>query len=280
MKALTLEVTRSNWDSTRGYELRDVAEPILNETIHPADADSVIVEPILTGFCGTDKSIWFRKGFKDSILSAMETQNRPYLLPGHELLGKIVGMGSNVEQAGKFTIGQVVSTESHLYCGTCHACRVGEYHVCTNDLIIGVTTDGCFAEKLKLPANVLWPTNLDKIRPEVAAIQEPFGNAVHVCTPHEGKTLKDKNVAVFGCGTIGLFTIMIAKAMGARKIIGIDPNEKAQGKAMECGADKVIAPSNKTAAIVRSFFNDYGGRCVFRNERTSRQPQCCYCSCR
>src|SRR5690606_7065748 len=130
--------------------------------------------------------------------------------------------------------------------------------------IIGVTWDGIFAERVKLPANVLWPTVLEKVRPEVAAVQEPFGNAVHVCTPNmlgsdlSQSEMKGKTVAIFGCGTIGLFSIMIAKAMGAKKIIGIEPNPKNKAKALACGADKVIDPSDNSAEEVKAFFDGYG----------------------
>jgi threonine 3-dehydrogenase len=152
----------------------------------------------------------------------------------------------------------MVSAESHLYCGKCHACLAGDKHVCINERIIGVTADGGFAEKIKLPANVLWATDTQKIRPEVAAIQEPFGNAVHACAPFPGASLKDKNVAIFGCGTIGLFSIMIARAMGAKKIIGIEPNERNQAKAKQAGADKVISPSENSAREIQDFFNGNG----------------------
>ena len=113
-------------------------------------------------------------------------------------------------------------------------------------------------------ANVLWPTVIEKIRPEVAAVQEPFGNAVHVCTPNmlgsdlRQSEMRGKTVAIFGCGTIGLFAMLIAKAMGARKVIGIEPNAKNKQKALACGADKVIDPSDHSAAEVKSFFDGYG----------------------
>ena len=96
--------------------------------------------------------------------------------------------------------------------GSVCRCLNGELHVCANDKIIGISHDGCFAQYIKLPARCLWPTDLSKIRPEVAAIQEPFGNAVHAC---QATDLRGKTVAIIGCGTIiGLFAILIAKGMG------------------------------------------------------------------
>ncbi len=258
MKALILEVTRDTWGKTKGYKLADVPEPKLG------DANDVIIEPIYGGVCGTDKGIWFRKAFRDSILDQMEKDHRSHFVMGHELLGRIVEIGAEVKRAGRFHVGQVVSAESHIYCGHCPMCLAGDQHVCANERIIGVNSDGVFAERLRLPANVLWPTVLDKIRPEVAAIQEPFGNAVHVCTPSHADTnlanaeFRGKTIAVFGCGTIGLFAILIARALGARKIIGIEPNLANQTRAKECGADKVIPPSEHSFEEIIDFCDGYG----------------------
>lgn len=264
MKALVLPVNRGNWASTKGYELREVPAPVLDERRDPADAKRVLIEPIYAGVCGTDKGIWFRKAFRDSILQHLESDERDYFVMGHELLGRVVELGSEVKRAGRIHVGQVVSAESHIYCGECPMCLTGNQHVCANERIIGVTWDGVFAERVKLPANVLWPTVLDKVRPEVAAVQEPFGNAVHVCTPTmlgsdlRQSEMKGKSVAIFGCGTIGLFAILVARAMGARKIIGIEPNAKNKAKALACGADQVIDPSEHSAERVRELTEGFG----------------------
>jgi threonine 3-dehydrogenase len=131
----------------------------------------------------------------------------------------------------------MVSTESHIICGKCFHCRTGETHICSDDIIIGISRDGCFAEYIKLPAQTLWPTDPSKIRLKVGAVQEPFGNAVHVCTKVD---LRGKTVAVFGCGTIGLFTILIAHALGASRVIGVEPDPKHREMARALGADEVI----------------------------------------
>jgi threonine 3-dehydrogenase len=258
MKALILPVTRETWSTTKGYELADVPAPALDGE---ADADSVILEPIYAGVCGTDKGIWFRKAFREGILDHLAADKREYFVMGHEILGRIVQLGSNVKN---YKLGQVVSAECHIFCGHCPMCLAGDEHVCANERIMGVTQDGVFAEKVKLPAKVLWPVNLDKIRPEVAALHDPFGNAVHVCTPTmrgsdlSQSEMKGKTVAIFGCGTIGLFAIMVAKALGAAKIIGIEPNPKNKAKALAVGADKVIDPSDASAQEVKKFFDSYG----------------------
>ena len=264
MKALVLDVNRNTWSTTKGYLLRDVPEPKLDEKQDALDAKRVLIEPIFGGVCGTDKGIWFRKAFKESILSTMEKDKRNHFVMGHELLGRIVEVGSEVKRGGRFHVGQVVSAESHIYCGVCPMCLSGDQHVCANERIIGVSSDGIFAERVKLPENVLWPTVLEKIRPEVAAVQEPFGNAVHVCTPSmadanlKNAEFRGKTIAVLGCGTIGLFSILIARAMGARKIIGVEPNAKNKAKALACGADKVIDPSEHAAEEIIQFCDGYG----------------------
>jgi threonine 3-dehydrogenase len=269
MKALTLNVNRDTWSKTKGYELSEVATPELRENKIASDANAVIVEPILAGVCGTDKGIWFRKAFKESILHSLEADQHTYRIAGHEALARITAVGSAVKRAGRFHVGQLVSAESHLYCGTCPMCLTGNQHVCANEKIIGVTADGVFAERLKLPANVLWPTVVELIRPEVAAIQEPFGNAVHVCTPSGGKqTLKEnelrgKTVAIFGTGTIGLFCILIARALGAKKIIGVEPNPINTDRAKACGADLMLQPSEHAAEEIKAATDGYGADYCF-----------------
>jgi threonine 3-dehydrogenase len=264
MKALILPVTRETWTTTKGYQMAEVPTPALDEKRDPADAHQVLIEPIYAGVCGTDKGIWHRKAFREAILHHLAVDKRPHYVMGHEVLGRILEVGSEVKRAGRFHAGQLVTAESHIYCGQCPMCLSGNQHVCANERIIGVTWDGVFAERVKLPANVLWATNTDRIRPEVAAAQEPFGNAVHVCTPNmlgsnlAESELRGRTMAVFGCGTIGLFAILVARAMGAKKIIGIEPNPKNKAKALACGADQVIDPSDRSAEEVKAFFDGYG----------------------
>ena len=259
MKALTIRVNEGTWDSTRGYTMEEVPEPFLDEEKKPKDAYCAIIKIINAGVCGTDKSIWYRKALKKNILQSLQKENRSYWVAGHELLGTIVQLGSKVSK--NLSIGQNVAAESHLYCGKCYACQNGNYHICVEEKTIGVTADGCFAEKMKIPANVLWPTDLQKIRPEIASIQEPFGNAVHACTPLLEENLDKQDVVISGCGTIGLFSILIARSMGARKILCIDPSPAARKKAELCGADSTMTPSNsveETQEKIKAYFDNQG----------------------
>ncbi len=237
MKALALDIPRDQWEATKGMSLMDVPEPELDESCRPADSNKCIIKPLYTGFCGSDKGIWFRHSFKDMIFDSLDQERRDYRICGHELLGEIVEAGSYAENHYGYKSGDIVSTESHIFCGRCHQCKIGDAHVCSDHLIIGISLDGCFAEHIKLPAKELWLTDLNQIRPEVAAIQEPLGNAVHACSRID---IRGKTVAVFGCGTIGLFTILVARAMGASTIIGIDPGKAHLEMAGTLGADHTL----------------------------------------
>ena len=181
------------------------------------------------------------------ILGSLESEGKTKRVVGHELLGEIVEVGERVFSKYGYQIGDIVSTESHIVCGTCHQCRLGDSHVCARDKIIGISQDGCFAEYVKLPAKALWPTNVDVIRPEVGAVQEPFGNAVHAC---QVRDLRGKSVAILGCGTIGLFAILIARGMGASKIIGVEPDPHHAEMARRLGCDAVLTPKMPPADAV------------------------------
>src|SRR6185369_12210556 len=100
-------------------------------------------------------------------------------------------------------------------------CLRGQKEVCTKEKILGISHDGGFAEFAKVPGHIVWKTNTAKIRPEVAAMQEPFGNAVHAASKVD---LKGKTVAIFGLGPIGMFLALVARGLGAASIIGVEPN--------------------------------------------------------
>ncbi len=239
MWALTFDRSREDWAGSTGLVKERVPVPVLDEP-DGVDRSSVIIRVKYAGFCGSDRGIWWRKAFGDMILGSLDEEGRDRRIVGHELLGEIVAVGSRVEEKYGYAPGDVVSTESHIVCGVCHMCRVGDMHVCADDRIIGISRDGCFAEYVKLPAKALWPTDLARIRPEVAAVQEPFGNAVHACQATE---LRGQRVAIIGTGTIGLFAILIARGMGARQIIGIDIDPHHQELARQLGCDAVLTPA-------------------------------------
>ncbi len=239
MWALVYDRKKDPWEQSKGLRREQVERPILDSTKDYRDGAMVVVRPRLAGFCGSDRGIWYRRAFKDMIYGSLDREQSNVRIIGHELLGEVVEVGPEAAREYGYKPGDIVSTESHLICGTCYQCRIGDSHVCSTDRILGISTDGCFAEFLKLPGQALWPTDVRKIRPEVGALQEPFGNAVHACTK---VNLRGKTAAIIGCGTIGLFAIAIAKAMGARKVIGVEPMESHQRMAKALGADAIVVP--------------------------------------
>jgi threonine 3-dehydrogenase len=237
MRALTFDRSRESWDSSRGMVLERVPRPRLEGV---RDRSKVVIRVRYAGFCGTDRGIWARKSMTDMVLGSLDRSGTDRRIFGHELLGEIVEVGDKVSAKYGYQLGDVVSTESHIVCGACTQCRLGQHHVCANEQIIGVSVDGCFADYVKLPAKAIWPTDLSRIRPEVAAVQEPFGNAVHACQITD---LRGQSVAIMGTGTIGLFAVLVAKGMGARRVIGVDPDPGRRAMATELGADHVLCPA-------------------------------------
>jgi threonine 3-dehydrogenase len=241
MWALTYNRKTDPWDTTTGLRRTEVPRPVLDEAKDYKDSHMVLIRTRYAGFCGSDRGIWFRRAFGDMIAKSLDRDKKDVRVVGHELLGDVVAVGSMAARETGLQPGDTVSAESHIVCGTCYQCRIGDNHVCADDLIIGISTDGCFAETVKLPARGLWRTDTRRIRPEVAALQEPFGNAVHACTK---VNLRGKRVAILGCGTIGLFAVAVAKALGARTVIGVEPMPSHIEMAKALGADHVIAPRN------------------------------------
>lgn len=237
MRALGIDRSMDVWEKSRGLRARTVPKPVLDEKADPLDAERAIVKVLYSGVCGSDKSVWFRDAGDDMIFSSLDREGKDYRIAGHELLGRVEAAGSIAERQWGFHPGDVVTAESHITCGRCLQCRLGQREVCRDTLIMGFSIDGCFAEYVKLPAAVLWRSDPEKIRMEVGAIQEPFGNAVHACTKID---LRGKSLAVFGCGTIGMFTIITARALGASRIVGVEPFEDNARMAERLGADEVI----------------------------------------
>jgi threonine 3-dehydrogenase len=237
MWGLVLDRSKNVWEESRGLRKVRVKKPTLDESTNPLDAERVVIKVLYTGVCGSDKGVWFRNAFKDMIYDSLDEERKDIRITGHELLGRVVEAGSLADRHYGFRPGDIVTAESHITCGKCLQCRLGQREVCQDNIIIGFSIDGCFAEYIKLPAEVLWHSNPEKIRMEVGAIQEPFGNAVHVCTKVD---LRGKSLAIFGCGTIGMLTALTAKALGVSRIIGIEPSEENATLAERIGVDEVV----------------------------------------
>jgi len=206
-----------------GGEVIDVEDP---STIPPGH---VLVKPLAWSICGTDVHIWHWDHW------AAHRIHLPRIL-GHEFAGEVMAVGEGVTAR---KAGDVVASESHLVCGQCYQCRHGQAHVCRHTRILGVDVDGVWAELVVLPEANARPTPL-QISVEVAAIQDPLGNAVHAALagPLAGRT-----VAVLGCGPLGLFSIGIAKACRSSTVFAVEKHPYRLQLAEQMGADMLLNPA-------------------------------------
>ncbi len=179
---------------------------------------------------------------------------------GHEVAGRVVAVGPEVHHLKP---GTFVSAEGHLYCGFCRLCRTGRMHICENLRILGVDVEGGFAQYLVWPERNCWEVDR-RIQPDVASIHDPFGNAVHtVFAGGSGAEVGTSAVAVLGCGPIGLFAVGIVRALGARLVIAVEPNDFRQARAKLMGADLVVDPSvSDPVAAVMDATDGHGAEIV------------------
>jgi threonine 3-dehydrogenase len=230
-------------EAAPGAEIREVKIPAFGRT-------DVLVKVKVASICGTDLHIyeWDRWA---------QGRIHPPLIPGHEFCGEVVAFGVEVTCVKE---GDFVSAEMHVACGKCFQCRTGEAHICQNVKIIGVDADGAFAEYVVIPESNIW--KLDPAIPqEYASILDPLGNAVHTVLAGE---IAAKTVAITGCGPIGLFSIAVAKAVGATTVIAIEVNEYRRQVAAKMQADLVIDPSKEDVrAIVAERTGGLGVDAVF-----------------
>src|SRR5438034_2788240 len=129
MWALTYDKGRGPWQSTQGLWPAEVSRPILDESKDYRDRSSVLVKTLYAGFCGSDRGIWFRRAFGDMIERSLEREREAVRVIGHELLGDVVAVGADARRTYGIEVGDVVSTESHIVCGVCYQCRIGDSHV-------------------------------------------------------------------------------------------------------------------------------------------------------
>ncbi len=252
--ALVFDLEKDGWNTSKGFAMREVPMPVLDEAKNPEDALSVILKIKYAGVCGSDRGLWYRTAFKDMVHDSLAKEGKTMRITGHEFLGEVVEMGSMVKRLyqdpdslnkAKVEVGALVSGDSHVTCGRCYQCRIGEGNVCMNEAILGITIDGIFAEYVKIPAKNLWPIDSSRVRPEIAAIYDPFGNAVHCLTKVD---VRGQRVAIFGAGPIGMFSILLAHNFGASKIIVADVNPDNLKIAKELGAHETIQIEKKEKA--------------------------------
>jgi threonine 3-dehydrogenase len=207
-----------------GLQLTDVPEP-------PMGIDDVRIGVRKTGICGTDLHI------ADWDAWAQKTVTTP-LVVGHEFVGEVLEVGSNVRDIAP---GDIVSGEGHVICGRCRHCRAGRWHLCANTTGLGVQRDGAFAEQVVLPVTNVWH-HWPRIDEEVAAIFDPFGNAVHTALAFP---VLGEDVLVVGAGPIGLMAAAVARHAGARYIVVSEPNAFRRELAAKMGATLTVDPKER-----------------------------------
>jgi threonine 3-dehydrogenase len=213
-----------------GLELQDVPFPKLG-------INDCLIRVEKTGICGTDLHIYNWDAW------AQKTIPVPMVV-GHEFVGEIVEVGSNVTD---FFPGEIVSGEGHVVCGRCRNCLAGRRHLCKDTQGVGVNRTGAFAEYIALPMTNVWhhrPT-IDR---EIASIFDPLGNAVHTALAFE---CLGEDVLITGAGPIGLMATAVARHSGARHVVVSDVNPFRLELAKKMGASLVVNPKERSLADVQ-----------------------------
>ena len=169
------------------------------------------IRVLRTGICGTDLHI---EAWDDWAAGAV---NAP-LIVGHEFCGEVVAVGAGVRDV---RVGDQVSGEGHIVCGTCRNCRAGRRHLCIRTESVGVNRDGAFAEYVVLPESNVW-VHHPALDPDLGAIFDPFGNAVHTALTFP---LVGEDVLITGAGPIGLMAAAVVRHVGARYVVITDVSE-------------------------------------------------------
>ncbi|WP_115717021.1 L-threonine 3-dehydrogenase [Gallaecimonas mangrovi] len=188
--------------------------------------NDVMIKIKKTAICGTDMHIYKWDDWAQSTIPVP-------MVVGHEYVGEIVAIGDEVRG---YKVGDRVSGEGHITCGHCRNCRAGRVHLCRNTTGVGVNRPGAFAEYLVIPAYNVFKLP-DNIPDDVAAIFDPFGNAVHTALSFD---LVGEDVLISGAGPIGIMAAAIAKHVGARHVVITDVNEYRLELARKMGATRAV----------------------------------------
>jgi len=216
---------------------KSAAGPGLTLTERPEPTpgpNEVKIRVARTGICGTDLHIESWDSWAAGAINAP-------LVPGHEFSGHIVAVGANVHSAA---VGDMVSAEGHVVCGYCRNCRAGRRHLCIRTSGLGVNRDGAFAEYVVIPESNVW-RHPDGIDPDLAAIFDPLGNAVHTALSFP---LVGEDVLITGAGPIGLMAAAVARHVGARFVVVTDVNEARLDLARSMGVDLAVNVANERIA--------------------------------
>jgi threonine 3-dehydrogenase len=215
---------------TPGLWLEDVPTPTIG-------INDVLIRVHRTGICGTDLHIhsWDRW--------AQKTVPVPLVI-GHEFVGEVADVGSNVTG---FQVGDLVSGEGHVVCGRCRNCMAGRRHLCAHSIGLGVQRAGAFAEFVALPMTNIWH-HWPGVDTDVAAIFDPFGNAVHTALSFP---VLGEDVLIAGAGPIGCMAVAVVRHAGARHVVVTDLNPYRLELARQLGATVAVDPRERDLGDVQ-----------------------------
>ncbi|HEM8308114.1 MULTISPECIES: L-threonine 3-dehydrogenase [Providencia] len=217
-----------------GIWMTDVPKPELGH-------NDVMIKIRKTAICGTDVHIYNWDEWSQKTIPVP-------MVVGHEYIGEIVAIGQEVKG---FNIGDRVSGEGHITCGHCRNCRGGRTHLCRNTIGVGVNRTGCFAEYLVIPAFNAFKIP-DNIPDEIAAIFDPFGNAVHTALSFD---LVGEDVLVSGAGPIGIMAAAVCRHVGARHVVITDVNDYRLELAKKMGVSRAVNVSREN---LKDVMNELG----------------------
>ncbi len=189
-----------------------------------------------TAICGTDVHIYNWNDWAKKTIPLG-------LTAGHEYVGEIVEVGSNVKD---FSVGELVSGEGHITCGKCRNCLGGKPHLCPNTKGVGVNRNGAFAQYLVIPSKNVWRCS-PNVREELYACFDPLGNAVHTALSFD---VIGEDVLITGAGPIGCMAVAICDHIGARNIVITDKNEYRLELAKKMGATRCVNVSHEKLSDV------------------------------
>jgi threonine 3-dehydrogenase len=213
-----------------GLWLEDVPAP------QPGIND-VKIRVLITGICGTDLHIYEWDSWAQSTIPVP-------LIIGHEFVGEVAEVGSNVND---FQPGDIVSGEGHVVCGRCRNCLAGRRHLCAHTVGVGVNSPGAFAEFIVLPMTNIWKHN-PNVDLEVAAIFDPFGNAVHTALSFP---VLGEDVLITGAGPIGIMAAAVVRHAAARHVVITDVKPKRLELAEKLGVTLAVNTTETRIADVQ-----------------------------
>lgn len=222
-------------------QLIDVAEPQVK-------AGYVLIEVKAAGICGTDLHIYHD-----------EFKTKPPVIMGHEVAGVVAEVGEGVQNCRP---GDRVTSETYFHvCGRCQFCREGHANLCPQRLSIGSGVNGAFTKYVLVPQHNIHhlPAN---VTDQAGALTEPLACCVHALELN--RVGPGDTVIVSGPGAIGLLTLQLVKAAGARTVVlGTTADEARLDRARQLGADFVFnVQAGDTAAVIRDMTNGLGADVV------------------